>query len=304
MNTLIIVVATVYAVWIILGQFGVFEIASAPKRAVNNHKASTNIAQKRKREQSKLKFYSGVTDIFRGMLMNPIVEDNHQYYIDRLEIRSEPLNRLYTPDELRGKHAFPVIASLLLIPLGVFAPLFWLITLYCLFRFVTYQVIYKAKIRDEDQIIDNYFIDLYLLMYSKLKQGSRARLQGTVQNYIDTLEGQFDIDVQRVMLKLSRYLLNLLSLYEDHVAVPKLKDIYRSATIINFCNVATQSLNGIENWDNLLTFKMQLTVRKTDLMRKRSDKIVRSGERAIYAIWVILFIFVAVGWYAKVQNLY
>ena len=135
-----------------------------------------------------------------------------------------------------------------------------------------------------------------------MRQGSRARLQGTVENYIDTLQDTNTIEVKNVMLKLARYLLNLLSLYEDHVAVPKLKEIYHSATIINFCNVATQSLNGVENFDNLLTFKMQLVERKTELMRERSQAIVRKGEMSIYAIYIILFIFIIIGWYSKLPT--
>ena len=149
---------------------------------------------------------------------------------------------------------------------------------------------------------DDYFIDLYLLLYSKLRQGSRARLQGTVENYINTLDGQAKTDVSEVMLKLSRYLLNLLSLYEDHVAVPKLRDIYHSATIINFCNVASQALSGIDNFDNLLSFKMMLVERKTNVMRKRQQAILRNGERSIYAIWIILIIFVVVGWWSKLPK--
>ena len=127
-------------------------------------------------------------------------------------------------------------------------------------------------------------------MYSKLRQGSRARLQGTVENYIDSIQQASSTDVTKVMLKLAKYSLNLLSLYEDHVAVPKLKEIYHSATIINFCNVASQSLNGIDNYDNLLTFKMQLVERKTEVMRERSKQLVRKGERSIYCIYIILFI--------------
>ena len=78
--------------------------------------------------------------------------------------------------------------------------------------------------------------------------------------------------------------------------------MYHSATIINFCNVATQALNGIENADNLLTFKMQLVERKTNLMRRNSQKILRKGERSIYAIWVILGIFIVVGWWSKLPK--
>ena len=123
-----------------------------------------------------------------------------------------------------------------------------------------------------------------------------------MENYIDSIQQASSTDETRVMLKLAKYLLNLLSLYEDHVAVPKLKEIYHSATIINFCNVASQSLNGIDNYDNLLTFKMQLVERKTELMRQRSAQLVRSGERSIYCIYIILFIFIIVGWYSKLPT--
>lgn len=304
MYTLLVVLATIYIVWFILRLFGVFEISRSSKVAVDNFKSAKKLERKRKIDQNKLKFYSEVTKMFRGLLMSTVIDDTHRYYISRLDIRSVPLNRLYTPEEVRGKYAFPFIASLLLIPLGVVFPLCWGIIIFCFARFAMYQTVFQAKIRDEDEIIDNYFIDLYLVLYPKLKQGSRARLQKSVQNYIDTLDIQTDTKVKDIMMKLSRYLLNLLAMYEDHKAVPKLKEAYRSATIINFCNVASQSLNGIENWDNLLTFRMQLVTRKKDLMIKRSDKILKSGERAIYAIWVILFIFVVVGWYSKIAGLY
>lgn len=169
-------------------------------------------------------------------------------------------------------------------------------------QLMSYQTVYKSKIADEDAIIDNYFIDLYLLLYSKLRQGSRARLQGTVENYINTLESSKATEESRIMLRFAKYFLNLLSLYEDHVAVPHLRDNYHSATIINFCNIATQSLNGVDNFDNLITFKMQLTERRAVLMRERQKKILAKGERSILAIWIILVIFIAVGWYSKLPT--
>ena len=191
---------------------------------------------------------------------------------------------------------------MLLVPIGVFFLPILVVPGYFLFRFMTYGFVYNTKIQEEDTIIDNYFIELYLLLYSKLRQGSRARLQGTVENYIDSIQQASSTDVTKVMLKLAKYLLNLLSLYEDHVAVPKLKEIYHSATIINFCNVASQSLNGIDNYDNLLTFKMQLVERKTEVMRERSKQLVRKGERSIYCIYIILFIFIIAGWYSKLPT--
>lgn len=184
----------------------------------------------------------------------------------------------------------------------LFFPVVIIVPILAFINLAGYQTAYKTQIADEDEIIDNYFIDLYLLLYSKLRQGSRARLQGTVENYISTLESSKATTESKVMLKFARYFLNLLALYEDHVAVPHLRDNYKSATVINFCNVATQSLNGVDNFDNLITFKMQLTERRTNLMRKRQKEILAKGERSIYAIWIILFIFIIVGWYSKLPT--
>lgn len=298
----LIILATIFACYEVLLHFGVFEIALESKKASDDVLREKKFATKRKVEQSKLSFYTLITNMFRGILMSDLCYEKHVYYINRLELRSEILNRLYTPEEIRGKYAAPLFFSLLLIPLVFWFPFVLVIPIGLFIYFLFYQQTYQAKIRDEDEIIDDYFINLYLLIYSKLRQGSRARIQGTVENYIETLELSTEIEVKNVMLKLSRTLLNLLSLYEDHVAVPKLKDIYHSATIINFCNVAAQSLNGVDNYDNLLTFKMMLVERKTHLMRLRSEKLVIKGNRAIYAIYIILFIFIAVGWYSKLPT--
>lgn len=302
MYTLLIILATVFAVYMILKQFGVFEIAKDTQKVASDISSSKKSVKKREFEKSKLAFYTGLVNTFRGLLMSDIQYEKHIYYINRLELRSNILGRLLTPEEVRGSKFAPFACSIVVIPLAIFKPVLFMIPFLAFAYFVTYELKLDAKIRDEDAIIDDYFIELYLMMYSKLKQGSRARLQGTVENYIDTLQSAVSTEVRDTMLKLGKCLLNLLSLYEDHVAVPMLKEIYHSATIINFCNVASQSLNGIENFDNLLTFKMQLVERKTEMMRKRSKAIVRKGEMSIYAIYIILVSFVLIGWYSKLPS--
>lgn len=302
MYTLLIILATVFAVYMILKQFGVFEIAKDTQKVASDISSSKKSVKKREFEKSKLVFYTGLVNTFRGLLMSDIQYEKHTYYINRLELRSNILGRLLTPEEVRGSKFAPFACSIVVIPLAIFKPVLFMIPFLAFAYFVTYELKLDAKIRDEDAIIDDYFIELYLMMYSKLKQGSRARLQGTVENYIDTLQSAVSTEVRDTMLKLGKCLLNLLSLYEDHVAVPMLKEIYHSATIINFCNVASQSLNGIENFDNLLTFKMQLVERKTEMMRKRSKAIVRKGEMSIYAIYIILVSFVLIGWYSKLPS--
>ena len=299
MKTFFLILLTLFAVYEILNMFGVFEISNQHRKVATDVERARKSASARKREMIYLNLCSSIAELFRGILLTPSMVANHQYYIARLNLRTKNLGRQYTVDEYRGMKFFPFALSFLLIPAAFVQPLFLLVPIFFGFKFFTYQTKCKLLIQDEDTIIDDYFIDLYLLLYSKLRQGSRARLQGTIQEYIDTLETQASTSVRNTMLNFSKYFLNLLSLYEDHVAVPMLRDTYRSATIINFCNIATQSLNGIDNFDNLLTFKMQLTERKTKLMRARQAAILRSGERSIYAIWIILFIFIAVGWYSK-----
>lgn len=302
LQTIIVVIATVFAVYNILVYYGVFEIASRPRKTIDEIEIKRKRNKKRKFERKKLELFAVSVNLFRGIFMSELTYQQHQYYIQRLELRSEPLDRLLTPEEVRGQRVLPLLLSFLVIPIGVFFPVVFLLPILAFLNLASYPTLYKARIADEDEIIDNYFIDLYLLLYSKLRQGSRARLQGTVENYINTLDGSKDTEESKVMLKFARYFLNLLSLYEDHVAVPHLRDNYHSATVINFCNIATQSLNGVDNFDNLVTYKMQLTERRTKLMRERQRKILEKGERSILLIWVILFIFIIVGWYSKMPQ--
>lgn len=298
-QTVLVVLLTIFVVYNILVSYGVLEFTPTPTKTVNEIENKRKKKRRAKLETQKLKLFSDAVNMFRGIFMSQSCFENHQYYIQRLELRSEPLGRLLTPEEVRGQRVLPFLLSLITTPLILFWPVVLILPVLTFLNLISYQTMYKAQIADEDEVIDNYFIDLYLLLYSKLRQGSRARLQGTVENYIATLESSKGTKESKVMLKFAKYFLNLLALYEDHVAVPKLRDDYRSATIINFCNVATQSLNGVENFDNLITFKMQLVERRTNLMRERQKKILAQGERSIYLIWVILFIFIAVGWYSK-----
>lgn len=301
-QTVLVILLTIFVVYNILVSFGVFEFVQMPRKTVNEIETKRKQNRKRKFETMKLSTFAQSVDLFRGIFMTDSVYENHNYYIQRLELRSETLGRLLTPEEVRGQRVLPFLLSLIVLPLVLFWPIVLFLPIIAFANLISYQTMYKAHIADEDEIIDNYFIDLYLLLYSKLRQGSRARLQGTLENYIDTLKSSKTTTESKVMMKFAKHFLNLLALYEDHVAVPKLREDYHSATIINFCNVATQSLNGVENMDNLLTFKMQLVERRTNLMRERQKKILAQGERSIYLIWVILFIFIAVGWYSKLPT--
>lgn len=298
----IVFLLTIFAVWQILRSFGVFEFQMQSKKVVSSVKTEKKYNKKRKAERKRLEFYAGVTNTFRGLFMTQAQYEAHQYYIQRLELRSKILNRFYTPEEYRGRYAFFLICSLFFIPIGVFFPPILIIPAIALFMFLVYPSSLRGEIEAEDIIIDNNFLNLYLLMYSKLRMGSRARLQSVVESYIDTMHNEADEKTRNTMIKLSKFLLNNLSQYEDHVAVPKLRERYHSATIINFCNVAGQALQGVDNSDSLLTFKMQLIERKTLAMEKRAEKLFAQGQKSIMLVWVILFFFVGCGWYAKLPT--
>ena len=119
----IVILATAFAVYNILRLFGVFEFSKKNSKIVSIIEDDRKKNKARKREINNLAFYAQYTEMFYGIIMNAVVNENHQYFIQRLDIRSEILNRQLTPEELRGKHFLPVIVGIICIPLGLFFPL-------------------------------------------------------------------------------------------------------------------------------------------------------------------------------------
>lgn len=298
----IVVILLIGACWLILQCFGVFEQGIGAKKLASDIKEERNLNRHRKRENKKLGLYALVCNTFRGILLNETQYQNYKFYIDRLEIKSEVLDRLYTPEELRGRNFMFTIGGCLFIPLIFFNPIFAVFTIAGIIVSLSFGFKYKSKIAQEDEIIDTYFNTLFLMMYSKLRMGSKARLQTVVESYVKTLDVASNHKMKEVMLKFSRYFLNNLNLYEDHLAVPKLRERYRSALIVNFCNIASQALQGIDNGDTLLSLKMDLTRREVAKMNKKCNDRVEWGSKAIYLVYGLLFVFIVVGWYSKLPG--
>lgn len=302
MRVFLLVLVTAFCVWQILRLYGVFEFGKGAGQLDEDIREERKNRRKRAIEQQKLRIFAHFTNFMHNLYLPTNTYEDHRYIIERLEIRSEVLDRNLTPEEFRGKFVALMYAGLLFFPLALVNVIYLAPAIIGVVIFAVYPTFYMKKIEDEDLIIDTYFIDLYLLMYSKLRMGARARLQPVVASYIDTLSVVSDEYMRKVMGKLARTLLNNLALYEDHTAVHKLREKYKSATIVNFCNVATQAMQGVDNADTLLTFKMDLVRRKLDLSRKKAEALQRKAERAIFLIYVILFIFIAVGWYSKLPT--
>lgn len=294
-------VCTLFIAYMILKYFGVMEVFGVNiDRSSEVIKKEKSDNKKREREKTRLEIYTQVTNMFRGILLPPAKEADYKYYLGRLKYKSDVLNRSITPEEFVGKKFLILCLGVIILPLGVFFSLAYVFGAVLILYFFLKPVFMQRKIRDEDEIIDLYFIDLYLLLYSKLRQGSKARLSSVVESYVDTLHTSNNAEMKRVMLGLAEFLLNNLSMYPDHEAVPLLRERYKSATIVNFCNVASQALQGIDNADTLLTFKMALIEKKAQAMRKTAQKLRIKGERSIYLIYVLLFIFIGMSWASKI----
>ena len=294
---------TLYAVWNILKHYNVFESTVGEKERADVVSERDKLNKRRGREKTKLDTYSAITGYFGKFLFSDANKEVHKFLIERLDLRSEPLERHLTPEELRGKYILILLISLLFVPLSIIHAGFLLFTVAGILIFSQYVRYYESKVQQEDEIIDVHFINLFLLLYSKLRQGSKGRIAPVVRGYIDSLDSTPDDEAKEVMMKFAKFLLNNLNLNRDDKAVMMLRERYRSATIVNFCNIATQALNGIDNTDTLLSTKMDLVQRKNDLMEKNADKLYAKGEKSIYLIYVILFIFIAVGWYSKLPQM-
>lgn len=297
----VLIVCTVFIAYMILKYFGVMEVFGVNiERSSDVIKKDKTDAKKREREKTKLEVYTQITNMFRGILLPPAKEADYKYYLGRLKYKSDVLNRSITPEEFVGKQFLLLCLGIIALPIGVFFTPAYVIGGALIVYYIFKPVLMQRKISDEDEIIDLYFIDLYLLLYSKLRQGSKARLSSVVESYVDTLHTSNNAEMKRVMLGLAEFLLNNLSMYPDHEAVPLLRERYKSATIVNFCNVASQALQGIDNADTLLTFKMALVEKKAQAMRKTAQKLRIKGERSIYLIYVLLFIFIGMSWASKI----
>lgn len=168
----------------------------------------------------------------------------------------------------------------------------------------TFNVFADTKINDEDIELEKDFPDLFLLLHVRLLKGSKTRLSPTLDDYIKSLDAMYQGKSHIVIRNFVVDLRNNIEIYgDDSIAVYKLRDMYRSSMVVNFCNLATQSLKGVDNKDKLLAFKIELTQQKQEDMKLRAKKLVDKGRRSIFVIYIILGEFVVLSWLAKLGTM-
>lgn len=145
-------------------------------------------------------------------------------------------------------------------------------------------------IKQQDNNIDNDFADVYLLLYCKLIKGTNAHISGVLTDYLKICDLTMRPDEHKDIRKFVSTLVTNISVVSDEtVALLRMRELYRTATVVNFCNVATQALRGADMADKLLQFKLDL-LQHTKLVAERDAKArAEKAQYAIYAVWVILF---------------
>lgn len=295
---IIVFLCTFYAVYSILRLCGVLTPSTGNTEVKKGNKVKKKSRRIASIENFKLDFLGGLTNTF-SFLFSEELQKRHQYYIARLEIKNKKLSRLLTPEELRGKYIFILLIGILFVPLGFLKQILFIVPAVCVVVFLAYQRYYMTKINDEDAEIDNYFTNIFLMLYAELMKGSRGSIRTVVLSYQNSLKSYGNSRMSTIMLKFTKFLLSNLDSFSDDVAVMKLRDRYMSATIVNFTNLASQALQGVNNQDTLLSYRLTLVRKKTDTMKLKSEKMIRRGQLAICVVYGILFQYILLSFIAK-----
>ncbi len=229
-----------------------------------------------------------------------------EYRINRLKINIKSLNRNWKPMELYG-----------LLKAIQYIALFLSVIFFLLFKNVlalgllvlwlapsTFNVFTEVKINEEDMELEDDFPDLFLLLHNRLLKGATTRLAPTLDDYVKSLDAMYNKKSHLVIRGFATDLRKNIEVWgDDSTAIYKLRDTYRSSMVVNFCNLATQALKGVDNSDKLLAFKIELTNQKQEKMKENARKLIEKGRRSIIVIYIILGQFVILSWLAKLGTM-
>jgi hypothetical protein len=278
-------------------------VSKGTKKAKEDVRLEKNRQKKRLRYLAHLTKFAWVAKNF-GFDLTPYKEKTYKYQLARLRWNIQVLNRSVTPLELVG---ILKTLTILFIFIGVVG---FLLTKSPLFIFSgvalllpsIFSAYANGVISSEDAELEREFPDFFLVLYNRLIQGSNIRLAPTLKDYMFSLDVMHGGKCDNIIKNFVMDLRNNIEIYgDDGMAITKLRDKYNSVMIINFCNLAVQALNGVKNSDKLLSFKIELNSRRIEQMKKRADKLVARGSKAVYVIYVILFQFVLLSWVAKLS---
>lgn len=277
-------------------------VSKGTKKAREDVRLEKQRVIKRNRTMRILRVYEWV-DRNIGSKIGETKQKEYKYKLDRMRWVLKSIGRPITPTELSGLFKILQIVGVFFLVIGLVlngSP-FNLIFLTLVLAPTIFHLYAVSKISDEDAKLERDFPDLFLILYSRLLQGTKVRLAPTLKDYLISLDATaYRGDSTEVIKNFVLDLRNNIEIYgDDGIAIKKLRDKYTSVTVVNFCNLAVQSLNGVDNSDKLLAFKIELNNKRVEYMKDKAEKMVRRGSRAIFVVYAILFQFVLLSWYAK-----
>lgn len=237
-----------------------------------------------------------------GFAPNERKLERYKFNISRGRLKIVLLDRNIAPIELTGcfkliKFIGVFISVLLYLITNNVLLLIGLIVLGIEYGFNSYI---EASIVAEDQEIEEDFPDLFLLLYSRLLKGAQVRLAPTLDEYLKSIDVIHGEESHKAMRNFVQDLRNNIEIYgDDSMAIHRMRDMYKSAMLVNFFNLAIQSLRGVDNKDKLLAFKIELSQKRIQAMTDNANKLVEKGQRVIWVIFIILGQFIVLSWVAK-----
>lgn len=228
--------------------------------------------------------------------------EKYKFNINRVRVIAPYTDRVFTPTELLG--LFKIVKFLCCFIAIFFTVItnnkIFLIFLVGLGINYVFEIIMETLIMAEDAEIEQDFPDLYMILYSRLMRGTSIRLAPTLDDYLKSIDVVYGEESHKAMRKFVMELRKNIEIYgDDSMAVHKMRDTYRSAMLVNFFNLAIQSLRGVDNRDKLLAFKMELSQKKLEAMTAKANALVAKGQKAVMLIFIILGQFIVLSWVAK-----
>lgn len=145
------------------------------------------------------------------------------------------------------------------------------------------------QIKMQNEAIDRDFAEVYLLVHTKLLKGAGTHIAPTLTEYLKVADATKSPEEQKYLRSFVKDLLTTINVVTDErAALHSIREKYSTATIVNFCNLAEQALNGTDVAEKLLTFKLELLNRTKQAAEVDAKRRAEKAQKAIYVVWVIL----------------
>ena len=295
-------ILALFVLWMLF-KFDILGNKRGAKKSSKQREKEKNTQGKRKRAIWFMKQFESVYR-FIGHT-SPETEFEMKYRVERCGLRVKALERPLKVSELIGMFRiiqfFVILITIVAVTMSL--QLVWVLLLVGLLIPKMILFILQLNIMAEDDELEENFPDLYLLLYSRLIKGSLVRIEPTVIDYISSLDEMYGKGVGHSAIRkfCSRFVANVAIYGDELMAIKHMREYYRSPTMVNFCNLAIQSLSGVDNKDKLLTFKQELAENRRVKMEKTAQKLVEKGNKVILIIYVILFEFIILSWMSKID---